>query len=232
MMRILVVEDEIELARLLAGQLRDAGFECDCVGSTKEAKDALREGYYDLLLLDRRLPDGDGLSQIPSFRAIGPNIRIIMLTARDAPNDKARGLDAGADDYIAKPYDREELLARIRARLRNAPGASLPPIQAGALSYDPVSGQISVHGRQLVMHRREFALMEALLRRANQVAVRKNLMQEVYSCDEAVLPGALDTLVSRLRRRLTEENAGVVIHLVRGRGYLLTEEQSCENNRH
>lgn len=223
-MRLLVVEDEIELAGLLAGQLRDAGFYCDCVGSIKQAKDALRAGDYDLLLLDRRLPDGDGLSQIPSFRAIGPKLRIVMLTARDAPADKATGLDAGADDYIAKPYDREELLARIRARLRKAPGVSLPPIRVGALNYDPVSGQILVHGKQLVMHRREFALMEALLRRANQVAARKNLMEDVYSGDEAVLPGALDTLVSRLRRRLADENAHVVVHLVRGRGYLLTEE--------
>lgn len=224
-MRILVVEDEIELAGLLAGQLCDAGFDCNYVASIKQAKDAIRAEDYDLLLLDRRLPDGDGLSQIPSFRAIGPNMRIIMLTARDAPADKAMGLNAGADDYIAKPYDKEELLARIRARLRKAPGATLPPIRVGALSYDSVSGQISVRGRQLVMHRREFALMEALLRRVDQVAVRTILMDEVYSCDEAVLPGALDTLVSRLRRRLADENACVVIHLVRGRGYLLTEEQ-------
>ncbi|WP_400770612.1 response regulator transcription factor [Methylosinus sporium] len=133
------------------------------------------------------------------------------------------GLDAGADDYVTKPYDLEELLARIRARLRQSSGAVLPPVTIGELTFNYATGQSFVAGRPFVMHRREFALLEALVRRVNQVAPRKILTQEVYGRDEAVLPGALDTLVSRLRRRLAEAETKAEIHLVRGRGYLLTK---------
>lgn len=222
-MRLLIVEDEPEIAALLGEQLQDAGLECDHVGSIGEAVDALRNFPYELILLDRRLPDGDGLASIPSIRSLRPQTRIILLTARDAPTDKANGLDAGADDYVAKPYERQELLARIRARLRQSSAGALPPIAIGALIFDPASGQMRVAGAPFIVNRREFALLEALVRRANQVAPRNILIQEVYGLDEPVLPGALDTLVSRLRRRLAEADANVVIHLVRGRGYLLSE---------
>lgn len=231
-MRILIVEDEREISKLLAEQLQNAGFESDRVGSLVDAIDALRAFPYELVLLDRRLPDGDGLSHIPNIRSLRPATRIIMLTARDASIDKAKGLDAGADDYVAKPYDHDELLARIRARLRQSSAGVLPPITVGALVFDHVSGQISIAGRPLVVHRREFALLEALIRRVNQVAPRNVLIQEVYGIDEPVLPGALDTLVSRLRRRLGEADAKIAIHLVRGRGYLLTEATACIDNHH
>jgi two-component system, OmpR family, response regulator len=229
-MRILIVEDEPEIAELLGGQLYDAGFESDRVGSIGEAINALQRFPYELVLLDRRLPDGDGLAYIPNIRSLRPETRIVLLTARDAPNDKARGLDAGADDYVTKPYDKEELLARIRARLRHSSGAALPPLTIGALTFNHRTGQVVVAGRPFVVHRREFTLLEALVRRVDQVAPRKVLVQEIYGLDEPVLPGALDTLVSRLRRRLTEADAKVDIHLVRGRGYLLTEVTSCANS--
>lgn len=225
-MRLLIVEDEPEIAALLGEQLQDAGLECDRVGSIGEAVDALRNFPYELILLDRRLPDGDGLASIPSIRSLRPQTRIIILTARDAPTDKANGLDAGADDYVAKPYERQELLARIRARLRQSSAGALPPIAVGALIFDPASGQMLVGGVPFIVNRREFALLEALVRRVNQVAPRNILIQEVYGLDEPVLPGALDTLVSRLRRRLAEADAKVAIHLVRGRGYLLSEAAS------
>jgi DNA-binding response OmpR family regulator len=210
--------------------LREAGFDCDYVGAGREAYTALSNAFYDLVLLDRRLPDGDGLSHINAFRKVSPNSRIILLTARDAADDKAQGLDAGADDYIAKPYEPVELLARIRARLRHAPGVVLPPIKAGKISYDQMTGQILVSGRLLVLHRREFALLESLMRRVHQVALRRSLVQDIWGCEEAVLPGALDTLVSRLRKRLAEECAEVNIHLIRGRGYLLTENEECTDS--
>lgn len=229
-MRILIVEDEHDILLLIAEQLGGAGFESDGARSIFEASKALETIAYDLVLLDRRLPDGDGLSFISKIRELRPQTRIIMLTARDAPYDKARGLDAGADDYLAKPYDEEELLARIRARLRHADSRALPPISVGRIRYEPPSGQIFVSNQLFVMHRREFHLLDALLRRVNQVAPRKALLVDVYGDDEAVSPGALDTLVSRLRRRLMGANAGVAIHLVRGRGYLLTEELACGAN--
>jgi two-component system OmpR family response regulator len=225
-MRILIVEDEPEIAALLADQLSSAGFESDRSGSIGEAIDALQTFPYELVLLDRRLPDGDGLACIPNLRSLRPETRIIMLTARDASIDKAKGLDAGADDYVAKPYDWDELLARMRARLRQASAGVLPPVIIGALTFNHATGQIVVAGQPFVAHRREFALLEVLIRRVNQVAPRKVLIQEVYGLDEPVLPGALDTLVSRLRRRLTEAEARIEIHLVRGRGYLLTAAAS------
>jgi len=229
-MRILVVEDELEIASLLIDQLHDAGFECDCVGAAGEAYRMLTTSFYNLILLDRRLPDGDGVSHISAFRKASPNSPIILLTARDTANDTAQGLDAGADDYLSKPYEPEELLARIRARLRRAPGAILPPVRVGELTYDQTTGQIFVKGRLVILHRREFSLLESLMRRVNQVAVRQSLVQDIWGRDEAVLPGALDTLVSRLRRRLGEERAEIAIHLIRGRGYLLTGAEACKDS--
>jgi two-component system, OmpR family, response regulator len=225
-MRILIVEDEPEIAQLLTEQLQDSGLECDRVITIADALTALKSFAYELVLLDRRLPDGDGLAAIPQIRGLRSNMRIIVLTARDAPLEKANGLDAGADDYVAKPYDRAELVARIRARLRQTSATALPPIRIGAIAFDHGTGQLTIGERPFVANRREFCLLEALVRRVNQVAPRNVLLQEVYGFEEAVLPGALDTLVSRLRKRLLDPDSKVVIHLVRGRGYLLTEDVS------
>ncbi len=222
-MKILIVEDETDICEYVLNQLAVAGFDCDCAGSVAEALMALVRQYYDLMLLDRRLPDGDGVAAIGKFRALQPALRVVVVTASDTLQSKVSGLDAGADDYLTKPFASEELLARVRARLREFRNSSLPPITVGALSYDPATTEVSIAGRPLILHRREFALLEALVRHVNQVAPRKSVMLEVYGESDAVSPGALDTLVSRLRRRLEEARAGVSIHLVRGRGYLLTE---------
>jgi len=222
-MKILIVEDEAEIREFVLNQLTIAGFECDCVGFAEEALVALVRQRYDLMLLDRRLPDGDGVTAIGKFRALQPTLRILVVTASDELQSKVAGLDAGADDYLTKPFAPEELLARVRARLREFRGEPLPPIKVGALTYDPATTEVSIAGRPLILHRREFSLLEALVRHVNQVAPRKSVMLEVYGEDDAVSPGALDTLVSRLRRRLEEAQAGASIHLVRGRGYLLTE---------
>jgi len=222
-MKILIVEDEPDIVQLIVDQLGAVGFVCDRADSTREALLALVKQRYDLMLLDRRLPDGDGVAAIAKFRALQPALRIVVVTASDGLQSKISGLNAGADDYLTKPFAPEELLARVRARLREFQQAALPPTKVGALTFDPATNRITVAGRPLVLHRREFALLEALVRHVDQVAPRKSVMLEVYGADEAVLPGALDTLVSRLRRRLDEAQAGVVIHLVRGRGYLLTE---------
>jgi len=222
-MKILIVEDEAAIREYVLAQLAVAGFDCDCADSVAEASMALVRQSYDLMLLDRWLPDGDGVTAIGKFRALQAGLRILVVTASDTLQSKVSGLDAGADDYLTKPFAPEELLARVRARLREFRGASLPRIKVGALSYDPATTEISIDGRPLILHRREFALLEALVRHVNLVAPRKSVMLEVYGEDDAVSPGALDTLVSRLRRRLEEAQAGVSIHLVRGRGYLLTE---------
>jgi two-component system, OmpR family, response regulator len=223
-MTILLVEDEPEMAAMLVDQIRHAGLVVDHMGSLRDAQEAMRDLDYDLILLDRRLPDGDGLTLLPTIRSMRPGARVIMLTALDKMRDKVAGLDSGADDYLIKPFDVEELLARIRACLRRPGGVNVPPIEVGALKFDFSSRVASVRGEPLLLHGRELSLLEALLRRAGQVVARKALMGEVYGLDDETLPNALDVLVSRLRKRLTQLEAGVTIHPARGIGYLLTEQ--------
>jgi two-component system, OmpR family, response regulator len=224
-MRILIVEDEVEMARLVGWKLGKAGFSYDQAQSLDLAFEALKQYPYDLVLLDRRLPDGDAAEALPMIRELRPGIRILMLTALEAPEERIKGLDAGADDYLTKPFDSGELMARVRARLRQPGSAPAPPIMLGALKFDLHAQNAWIADRPLTLPKREFALLEALARRANRVASRASLLEDVYGFDEAVQPGALDTLVSRLRKRLDEGQAGVTIHLVRGRGYLLTETE-------
>lgn len=221
-MRFLIIEDEPEIAGLLADHLQGAGFESDQAGSIGDAIAALELFPYDLALIDRRLPDGDGLQAIPKIRSLRPEIFIIVVTALDGTVNRVRGLDAGADDYIVKPYDCDELLAHIRARLRSA-GMRAPASRIGAMTIDHAIGAVTIGGRPLVLHRREFALLDSLARRPSQVVARATLTHDVYGIDESVSEGALDTLVWRLRRRLTEAQARADIHLVRGRGYMLME---------
>jgi two-component system, OmpR family, response regulator len=225
-MTILLVEDEAELAQLLVEQMRQAGLVVDRIGALEDALESVRQFPYDLVLLDRRLPDGDGLSIVPQIRRWRPGIRVIILTALDGASDKIAGLDGGADDYLIKPFDMEELLARIRASLRR-PGCEIsPPVVVGALSFDLGSRSAVVGDRALLLHGRELALLEALVRRVGRVVSRKILMGEVYGLDDDALPNSLDVLVSRLRKRLSEAETGASIYPARGIGYILTEAQS------
>lgn len=225
-MRILIVEDEPDMARLIRQRLKNAGYTCDQVVNLESAIEALKQFPYELMLLDRRLPDGDGAAAVRRMRNLRPGVRIVMVTAVDAPHERVAGLDAGADDYLIKPFDGEELMARIRARLRPSGGGATPTIVVGALSFDPVALQFCVADRPITLRRREVALLGALIRRADCVVARATLMEEIYGLDDAVLPGALDTLVSRLRKRLESAAANIEIHLVRGLGYLLSEKNS------
>ncbi len=224
-MRILLIEDEPEMAGLIAADVEDAGFVVDRGRCSSDALELVKQSSYDLVLLDRRLPDGDGLALLPAIRKIRPGIRIVMMTALDATNEKVSGLDSGADDYLTKPYSKEELIARIRACLRRPGCEAQPPIVIGALSFDLASSQVSVRGRLLTLHRRELTLLEALMRRANRVATRETLLEEVYGFQAEVQPNALDTLIWRLRSNLKAAEAGVSIHMVRGIGYALTKER-------
>lgn len=223
-MRILLVEDEPEMARLIASLVAATGLTVDHVGNLADAREATAHRAYDLLLLDRRLPDGDGVSFLPALRAMQPGARVMLLTAMDALNDKVSGLEAGADDYLTKPFQGEELIARIRACLRRPAGETLPPLRVGALSLDFASRDVTVNGRFVAFNRRELMLLQALMRRVSRVTTRETLLEEVYGLADDVQANTLDTLVSRLRRRLAELEAGVELHTVRGVGYMLTEQ--------
>jgi DNA-binding response OmpR family regulator len=220
-MRILVVEDEAEMARLLAARLADAGFLADRVGTCAEAQEAVALHAYALVLLDRRLPDGDGAALVRRLRARRPGLPVILVSALDAVADRVLGLDAGADDYLTKPFDAAELLARIRAALRRPGGEAPPPILCGRLRFDPAERAATVDGAPLRLRRRELAILESLVLRAGRVVPRERLAEAVFGFDDDVLPTALESHVSRLRARLAAVAAGVAIHPVRGVGYML-----------
>jgi DNA-binding response OmpR family regulator len=226
-MRILLVEDELEMAGLIANRLEVVGFGVDRATSLRGARDSIGARPYSLVLLDRRLPDGDGLTIVEEIKRSQPDIRVLMLTALDSVPDKIAGLDAGADDYLAKPFDVDELLARVRANLRrNEAAGAEPPLTVGELTFDMTAREANVSGRPIVLHRREIALLEALLRRHGRAAQREALIDEVYGGAGGLRSNALDALVSRLRRRLAMEGAGVEIHPVRGVGYVLSKALS------
>ncbi|QGM44778.1 response regulator transcription factor [Methylocystis heyeri] len=220
-MRVLLVEDEPEMARALGARLGRSGFIADCVGALEEARAALQCHRYGLALVDRRLPDGDGLALLPELKRLQPGIRILVLTACETVSDRICGLDAGADDYLPKPFDPDELMARIRACLRRPGAQPTPPVVLAKLSFDLSTQQVSVAEKPLVLHRRELALLEALMRNAGRIVLRNQLQDEVYGFDDDVQGNALNILVSRLRKRLHDLGAGVEIHAARGIGYMI-----------
>lgn len=220
-MRILLVEDETEFAKALRGALERDRFVVDWVTSLSLASEASRSRVHELVLLDRTLPDGDGLSLIPQLRIDTPGVPIIVLSARGELPDRVTGLDDGADDYLVKPFDLEEMLARIRAVQRRPSDVAPDEIVVGDLVFDMAFGEARVHGTQLVLQRREVAVLTALIRRRGRVVLRETLEEAVYGFDDAIQSNTLDSHISRLRRKFGDAGAGVEIHTVRGVGYLL-----------
>jgi len=221
MTRILLIEDEPEMAALVAANLAKAGFLVDRAGSLDEARHILDIAGYGLVLLDRGLPDGDGVKLLPVIRTLQPGTPVIVLTARDELDEKVRGLDAGADDYLTKPFFTDELMARIRAALRRPGAEPAPRIVCGRLSFAPDQEELFVGDAPLLLKRRELLVLKALIRRAGRVVQRHSLLEAVYGLDDEIQPKSLDGHVSRLRKQLVALEAGVVIHPVRNVGYLL-----------
>jgi two-component system OmpR family response regulator len=220
-MRILLVEDEAEFAKALRGALSRDRFVVDWVDSVSLASEASRSGVHELILLDRTLPDGDGLALIPQFRVDSPGVPIIVLSARGELSDRIAGLDDGADDYLVKPFDFEEMLARIRAVQRRPNELAPDEIKIGDLVFDMAFGEARVREARLNLQRREVSVLAALLRRRGRVVLRESLEEAVYGFDDTIGSNTLDSHVSRLRRKLSDAGAGVEIHTVRGVGYLL-----------
>ncbi|WP_375395794.1 response regulator transcription factor [uncultured Sphingomonas sp.] len=220
-MRVLLVEDEPEIASIVAAEVGRAGFTVDTVDCYLDAEAALGVGRYALVLLDRRLPDGEGLGLLREARARQPGTPVIILSALDRSPEVVRGLDAGADDYLTKPLDLAELLARIRAALRKTGTLRQPPITCGKLMFDADSREVLVRDQPLILKRRELSVLESLIRRKGRVVLRETLIEEVYGFDDDIQSNTLDAHVSRLRGRLSDADAGVAIHPVRGVGYML-----------
>ncbi len=220
-MRLLIVEDEPTLGELLRRNLSARGFAVDLAQSRADASAFLDVEDYDAVLLDRRLGDGDGLALVRQIRGKGSEAGILFLTARDAPVDRIEGLDAGADDYIVKPFDMDELSARLRAVLRR-PGKRLSTIlEAGNLKFDVAQRRATVDAQPMDLPRQEAALLELLLRSQGAVVKREDIQRSLYGFDDEVTPNAVDAAISRLRKRLRAAGAAVEIAVLRGVGCML-----------
>lgn len=221
-MRLLVVEDEAELSALVRRALLAAGFAVDLSSSIVEAEDHMRVARYDAIILDLGLADGDGLVLLRGLRRRSDTCPVLILTARDAPEDRVIGLDSGADDYLIKPFHMAELISRVRALLRR-PNASLGVrLELGNLALDTAARQVMVGTRPVQLSAREIALLELLLRGQGRVVTREVIEQGVYDFTTMIGSNAVEVLVHRLRRKLTDAGATAVVHTLRGIGYLLT----------
>ncbi len=220
-MRLLLVEDNPRLAGLIRDGLQGQGFAVDWCGTIAGAETALQINVYDLLLLDLGLPDGDGLELLRTIRRGKDTTPILILTARGGLDDRVSGLDAGADDYLVKPFQIPELAARCRALMRR-PGAVLGTILAcGNVGLNTADRSVTVDARPVETPPREVDLLEHLLRRSGHVVAKAALENSLYAMDAEVTPNALEAVVSRLRKRLAAAHADVTIRTVHGVGYSL-----------
>jgi DNA-binding response OmpR family regulator len=223
-MRLLVIEDEERIVELLRSAFERAGFVVDSVGTTAEADQALSSVAYDAAILDLGLPDGDGLRVLTNIRSSGNRVPVLILTARDAVEERVGGLDSGADDYLVKPFAVTELISRIKALLRR-PGHALGiTLQAGNLAFDTIGRDVRVGTTSVSVPRHELAILEHLMRRMGRVVPRAVLEEKLYGIDEPLESNAIPVHIHHLRRKLAEVGATPVIHTVRGIGYLLAEK--------
>ena len=222
-MRLLVIEDEPRIAEILKSGLQRAGFAVDVVHRCADAREALAVTVYDAAILDLGLPDGDGLDLLAELRSAHNGVPILVLTARDAVEDRVSGLDAGADDYLVKPFATVELIARTKALLRRPGGALGVKLQAGNVVLDTIGRDVRVGELSLQLPRRECTILEHLLRRQGRVVPKTVLEEKLYGIDEELESNAVPVHVHHLRRKLQDAQATAEIHTVRGIGYLLTE---------
>jgi two-component system, OmpR family, response regulator len=218
-MRILVAEDDAVLADGVMTSLRQHGFAVDWVNNGVEANSALEAEHFDLLILDLGLPGKPGLDVLKRLRGRDSHVPVLILTARDAVEDRVRGLDAGADDYLAKPFDLAELEARVRALTRRGMAGSPTLVRHGALSYDQVGRVARLSEQVLELSAREVSLLEIFLQRAGRLVSKDQLVSHLCEWGEEVSPNAIEVYVHRLRKKL--EPGGVRIVTVRGLGYSL-----------
>jgi DNA-binding response OmpR family regulator len=216
-MRILLVEDDELLGDGLAAGLRHCGYNVDWLRDGESARTALATEEYAALVLDLGLPRLDGMSLLRGLRAAGNGIPVLILTARDSTWDKVGGLDGGADDYLVKPVDLDELAARLRALTRRASGQSTPLLQAREVELDPAARRVRLRGEPVELSAREFAILEMLMRNAGRMISRAQLESALYGWGEGVESNAVEVHIHHLRRKLGAD----LIRTVRGIGYLL-----------
>jgi DNA-binding response OmpR family regulator len=218
-MRLLLVEDDVMVASGIKLGLCDAGYAVDWVGSAERALEAAQAEAFDAAVVDIGLPKMDGLALTAALRAAGSTFPVLILTARDALQDRVQGLDLGADDYMLKPFELPELLARLRALLRRSQAATSAVLGFGPIEMDTAHRQVRAAGTLLELGPREWTVLEYLLLQAPKPAAKDKLLQALTGWDKEITPNAIEVYISRLRSKL--EPSGVVLRAIRGFGYRL-----------
>ena len=222
-MRLLLAEDDALLGDGLQAGLRQAGFQVDWARDGVAAEHALAGGTYAALVLDLGLPRRSGEELLARLRAKGARLPVLILTARDGVGDRVRGLDAGADDYLVKPADLQELAARLRALVRRARGEASPRLRAGAVELDPATREVTLQGARVLLQPREFALLHELMLNAGRALSRQQLEERLYAWGEEIGSNAVEVHVHHLRRKLGPD----AVRTVRGVGYLVARDERC-----
>jgi DNA-binding response OmpR family regulator len=222
--KVLVIEDTAKLGAAIVEAMSRSQFICELATNLREAQARVDGADYDLILLDLSLPDGDGLDFLRKLRAASVRAPVIVLTARGGLNDRISGLDDGADDYLVKPFELNEMVSRCRAILRRTDRAMADSFKVGKLLFDQRSGMVSAEGHPTHLPRRDSQLLAALMRRYGKVCTRKHLEDAVYEPNTEVSTNALEASIYRLRTFLTAAKAGVEVRTVRGVGYVLVVE--------
>jgi two-component system response regulator MprA len=219
--RVLVVEDDEAIADVLRRSLRAEGHEVESAGDGAQALLTAEHFSPDLVVLDLGLPRLDGIEVLKRLRADDSDVPVLILTARTETEDRVAGLDSGADDYLPKPFERDELLARIRALLRRRPPRGSASIVVGDLALNPDTREVKRGDRQIELTNREFELLEYLARNAKLVVTRERLLEDVWGYDPFEQTNTIDVFVSNLRRKLEEGGEPRLLHTKRGAGYVL-----------
>lgn len=219
-MRILIAEDDEVLADGLSRAMQQAGYAVDRVSDGSEAEAILKGGQpFDLVVLDIQLPKLDGFTVLRNLRERNQQVPVIILTARDSVEDRVRGLDLGADDYLSKPFNLQELEARTRALLRRGQCGTNPLLTCGLLTFDSVKRMAAIEGKPLELTARELSVLEALMLRTGRVISKEQLLERLYSYSEEASSNAIEVYIHRLRKKIAP--AGVTIRTIRGLGYVI-----------